>query len=107
MLRSRWQFKKRFTAHGWSRRMRRASLVVLVMATTMIGSSDSQAAGSFQTKPAFPYSATTDTTFRATSISVSSVAAPTFIGGCGRGRVRDPQTNICRGPADGWSLTNW
>jgi hypothetical protein len=23
-----------------------------------------------------------------------------FLGACGRGRVRDPQTNLCRGPGD-------
>jgi hypothetical protein len=106
MLRNRCQFMRRSTAHGWSRRMRRASCVVLVVATTIAGSSGSLAAGSFQTKPAFPYSATTGTTFRATSISASSVPARAFISACGRGRVRDPQANICRGPADVQWLPN-
>ena len=34
------------------------------------------------------------------SISVPSFSARDLVGGCGRGRARDPQTHSCRGPAD-------
>jgi hypothetical protein len=32
--------------------------------------------------------------------SVPNLTAGDLVGGCGRGRVRDPQTHGCRGPAD-------
>jgi hypothetical protein len=34
------------------------------------------------------------------SISVPGEAVSNLIGGCGRGRVRDPQSHTCRGPGD-------
>jgi hypothetical protein len=32
--------------------------------------------------------------------SVQGTGPEQLLGGCGRGRVRDPRTNQCRGPAD-------
>jgi hypothetical protein len=32
--------------------------------------------------------------------SMPNVTAGDLVGGCGRGRYRDQQTHICRGPAD-------
>jgi hypothetical protein len=55
--------------------------------------SDSRAAGSFQ-KPAV---VTAGVSSPAPSVPT---IAPGDFGGCGRGRVRDPQTHACRGPAD-------
>jgi hypothetical protein len=76
--------------------MCRIRFLVLVTALTAPAWSDSQAAGSFQTKPAFP------TVVKAgmPSITLPNVSASDLVGGCGRGRVRDPQTHGCRGPAD-------
>jgi hypothetical protein len=34
------------------------------------------------------------------TIRLPAVSASDFVGGCGKGRVRDPQTQGCRGPAD-------
>jgi hypothetical protein len=34
------------------------------------------------------------------SPSMPNATATEMLGGCGRGRIRDPQTHGCRGPAD-------
>ena len=52
-----------------------------------------QAAGSFQKPEAKVIKAGMP------SITVPSITTSDF-GGCGRGRVREPQTHGCRGPAD-------
>ena len=49
-----------------------------------------EAAGSFQTKPAFPSTATAGVA-RPPSVSVPNVAPGNPLGGCGRGRTRDPK----------------
>ena len=70
--------------------MRRMSFLVLTVAAMAATWSDSQAAGSFQ-KPAVVTA----------GVSTPAPAVPTIsLGGCGRGRVRDPETHACRGPAD-------
>ena len=70
--------------------MCRMSFLLLVVAATAATWSDSQAAGSFQ-KPAVVTA----------GVSTPAPTVPTIsLGGCGRGRVRDPQTHGCRGPAD-------
>jgi len=69
----------------------------MVLALTAATWSNCQAAGSFQTKPAF---------LNTVSIGYSSappavtIAPRTVEFGCGKGRVRDPGTHGCRGPAD-------
>ena len=77
--------------------MCRISLLMLIVASTTITWCDSKAAGSFQTKPAFPSAATVGV---ASPSPRTSVPTSDLMGGCGRGRVRDPQTHGCRGPAD-------
>jgi hypothetical protein len=70
--------------------MRRISFLLLMVAATAATWSDSQAAGSFQ-KPAVVTA----------GVSAPAPVVPTIsLGGCGRGRVRDPETHSCRGPAD-------
>jgi hypothetical protein len=80
------------------RRIRFAMLVTAIAATTW---SSSHAAGSFQTKAAFPRGvATAGIAAPLPTITVPDVSVHDLVGGCGRGRVRDPQTHGCRGPAD-------
>jgi hypothetical protein len=81
--------------------MCRIAFLALIAASIAATWSDSQAAGSFQTKPAFQTTAVTaGVAPAAPSASAPSVSARDFVGGCGRGRVRDAQTHTCRGPAD-------
>ena len=77
--------------------MRRVGLRVLIVALTALSASDSRAAGSFQkpqpqvVKAGMP---------SVPSPSMPNATATEMLGGCGRGRIRDPQTHGCRGPAD-------
>jgi hypothetical protein len=80
--------------------MRCISFLAWVMVLTAVMGSESQAAGSFQTKPAFPTVVTAGVSTVTPSVSVPSLSAGDLVGGCGRGRVRDAQTHQCRGPAD-------
>jgi hypothetical protein len=77
-------------------------LAMIVAVTSVASSSESQAAGSFQTRPAFPHMVTAGMTVHShiPTISVPHFSAGDLFGGCGRGRVRDPQTHACHGPAD-------
>jgi hypothetical protein len=72
-------------------------LLVLVLTLAAITWSNCQAAGSFQTKPAFSKVVTAGF---APTVTLPNVSARDLVGGCGRGRIRDPQTHGCRGPAD-------
>jgi hypothetical protein len=79
--------------------MYRILSLLVALALTAISWSSCEAAGSFQTKPAF-----------ANALSASYEAAPALVPmahatvapdmACGKGRVRDPATHGCRGPAD-------
>jgi hypothetical protein len=75
----------------WSPAMRHLHFLALVI--SVCAWSQCQAAGSFQKpepkveKAGMP------------AITVPSITSSDF-GGCGRGRVRDPRTHGCRGPAD-------
>jgi hypothetical protein len=80
--------------------MCRISLLAPIMAFSIVGWSACQAAGSFQTKPAFQSAVVTSVTSATSSVSVPNVPVSNLIGGCGRGRVRDSQTHTCRGPGD-------
>jgi hypothetical protein len=80
--------------------MRRLRFPMLVMALTATTWSNSQAAGSFQTKPAFPKVVTAGIAPSTPSVTLPEVTARDLVGGCGKGRVRDPDTHSCRGPAD-------
>jgi hypothetical protein len=74
--------------------MYRFCFPVLIMAFAAVTWSDSQAAGSFQ-KPAVVTAGVSTP-----APSVPTISPTDLVGGCGRGRVRDPQTHACRGPAD-------
>jgi len=80
--------------------MRRIYFLAFTMALTAATWSKCHAAGSFQTKPAFGPVVTAGIAPAAPSVTLPSVSASDLVGGCGRGRVRDPQTHLCRGPAD-------
>jgi hypothetical protein len=75
--------------------------LILVMAFTVPAWATCQAAGSFQTKPMFPDAKPVHAGMPSVPLpSMPDVTARDLVGGCGRGRVRDPQTHGCRGPAD-------
>jgi hypothetical protein len=80
--------------------MSRIRFLILVMALAASASSTCHAAGSFQTKPAFPAVVTAGIAPSLPTITLPDVSARDLVGGCGRGRVRDPQSRGCRGPAD-------
>jgi hypothetical protein len=79
--------------------MRRFGFMILIMALVPAGWSACQAAGSYQTKPMF-----TEVRVVTAGILEPTIKSPTpsagDLLGCGRGRMRDPQTHGCRGPAD-------
>jgi hypothetical protein len=79
--------------------LRRIRFLMLATALTAPAWSSCQAAGSFQTKPAFPGAVTADEPLPPATTR-PDLSATAFVGGCGRGRVSDPQTHGCRGPAD-------
>jgi hypothetical protein len=73
---------------------------ILAIALTALAWSDCQAAGSFQTRPAFPNVVMAGMARPLPTIALPTVSASDLVGGCGRGRLRDPQTHGCRGPGD-------
>jgi len=80
--------------------MRRICFLISLIALTAFTWSSCQAAGSFQTKPAFPNVVMAGMAPPLPTITLPNVSAGDLVGGCGKGRVRDPQTHGCRGPAD-------
>ena len=74
-------------------------IVILVLALTVIATTNSEAVGSFQ-KPEPRTVVTAGIAPSLPSISMPNLSAKDLVGGCGKGRVRDPQTHGCRGPAD-------
>jgi hypothetical protein len=80
--------------------MCRIRFLILIMAFTAPAWSNCQAAGSFQTKPAFKTVVTAGVSPPLPTLTLPNPSARDLVGGCGRGRVRDPQTHGCRGPAD-------
>ena len=78
--------------------MCRISFWLLIVVATVATGSDGKAAGSFQTRPAFQSAQTTGVASPMPNTSGSTGSIGEL--GCGRGRVRDPQTHACRGPAD-------
>jgi hypothetical protein len=80
--------------------MRRIYFLVSIVALTVASWSNSEAAGSFRTKPAFQTVVTAGIAPALPAVALPNVSAGDLVGGCGRGRIRDPQTHGCRGPAD-------
>lgn len=80
--------------------MCRIRFLILVIALTVPTWTNCQAAGSFQTMPAFPKVVTAGLSPPLPTITLPNVSASDLVGGCGKGRVRDLQTHGCRGPAD-------
>jgi hypothetical protein len=79
---------------------RRIRFPILAMALTASTWSGCQAAGSFQTRPAFSSDVSADDPALPPVNTSFSLSAGGLVGGCGKGRVSDPQTHRCRGPAD-------
>ena len=80
--------------------MCRASLLTLIVALAAAFSSDSWAAGSFQTKAALQNVVRADVAVPAPQSSEPAASPSDFLPGCGKWRVRDPQAHACRGPGD-------
>jgi hypothetical protein len=80
--------------------MYRTLYLPVILALTAVSWSNCQAAGSFQTRPAF--SKTVVSTGYSTAPSSLTLGHSTVAAefGCGRGRIRDAVTPGCRGPAD-------
>jgi len=77
--------------------MRHMRFLVLMTAFVAITWANCQAAGSFQRPEPRPLV----TAGIAPSISMPNVTANDLVGGCGgKGRLRDPHTHRCLGPAD-------
>jgi hypothetical protein len=79
---------------------RRIRFLILVMALAATNWSTCQAVGSFQTRPAFPNEVRADDSPVLPTITLPNLSASDLVGGCGKGRVSDTQTHVCRGPAD-------
>jgi hypothetical protein len=80
--------------------LRLMGFALLAMALAAVTASTSQAVGSFQTKPAFPDEVRTGEPPVPPALSWPGISASNFVGGCGRGRISDPHTHGCDGPAD-------
>jgi hypothetical protein len=74
-------------------------IVMLVLALTVVATTNSEAAGSFQRPDPRPV-VTAGIAPSLPSISMPNLSAKDLVGGCGKGRVRDPETHGCRGPGD-------
>jgi hypothetical protein len=79
--------------------MHRFSFLVLVMVLVTADWSACRAAGSYQTKPMFTEVSAVKAGTAEPTIKPASPSGVELMG-CGRGRVRDPETHGCRGPAD-------
>jgi hypothetical protein len=90
--------EERLSRDGVASAHRHIRFVMLVIALTALTWSSCQAVGSFQTKAAFPSAVTADDPLP--TITRPNLSENAFFGGCGKGRVSDPQTHGCRGPAD-------
>ena len=84
---------------------RRICFAMLAMVLTALTWTSCQAIGSFQTRPAFPTVASDEDPPLTPAIMPPNASVNPFIGGCGKGRVSDPQTHGCRGPGDIRGLT--
>jgi hypothetical protein len=80
--------------------LRRTRFLMLVIALTAATWSSCQAIGSFQTKPAVPNTVRADDPTLPPTVTWPNLSASALVGGFGRGRVSDPQTHGCPGPAD-------
>jgi hypothetical protein len=80
--------------------LRRLGFLILVMGLTAPTWSTCQAAGSFQTKPAFTGMVRSEDSDLAAANTWPYLSPSYLVGGCGKGRVSEPQTHICQGPAD-------
>jgi hypothetical protein len=80
--------------------LRGIRFLMLVTALTALTWSSSQAIGSFQTKPVFPDVEGNGMPSLRPTITWPNLSESNFVGGCGRGRISDPQTHACYGPAD-------
>jgi len=77
--------------------MSRSCFLILLITLT---ASTCEAAGSFQTRPAFAAVVMAGMAPPIPTITMPNLSASDLVGGCGKGRVRDLQTHGCRGPAD-------
>jgi hypothetical protein len=84
----------------FTRVFRRIHIPVMALVLITLSWSSCQAIGSFQTRAPFPSVARDSDSPQPPAIMRPNVSTSAFIGGCGKGRVTDPLTHGCRGPAD-------
>ena len=65
----------------------------IVVSLSIIAVDVANAKGTFRLQGAWP-------NVSAANLLAPNLSARDIVGGCGRGRARDPQTHSCRGPAD-------
>jgi len=91
--------EERLSRHGVASAHCCIRFMTLIMALIASTWSSCQAAGSFQTMPAFPSAVKADDPPQPPASAWPNASASAFAGGCGKGRVGDPQAHRCRGPA--------
>jgi len=79
--------------------LRRLRFPIFAIALATAAWSSCQSIDSFRTKPASPNAVRTNELPQPPTFTSPNVSLNAFVG-CGRGRVMDPQTQACRGPAD-------
>lgn len=79
---------------------RRLGFLMLVMGLTAPTWSSCQTIGSFETKPAFPDMLKSDDPVLPATNAWPNLSPSSLFGGRGKGRVSEPQTHGCHGPAD-------
>jgi hypothetical protein len=79
---------------------RRLGFLILVVSLAAPTWSSCQPVGSFQTKPAFPDMVRSEDSDLPAANTWPNPSPSSLVGGCGKGRVREPQIHTCRGPAD-------
>jgi hypothetical protein len=82
---------------------RRLFVAVTTITVMLVIPASALAAGAPVRKPAATVGAAPPPSSPATTSvppAMQGTSQEQLLGGCGRGRVRDPRTNQCRGPAD-------
>ena len=75
--------------------------VLVVMAMALGISGPANAAGSYQKRPMFDHLVIAGTPHPRVKLPSLPQVNPSYMfGGCGRGRIRDPQSHTCHGPGD-------
>jgi hypothetical protein len=93
--------RTQFNLVGAEASMCRLCTLAVIAAALWMMNTPSQAAGSCQKRPPFDHLVIGGVpTPKVTLPPLPQINPGQVLGGCGRGRIRDPQTNSCRGPGN-------